>query len=381
MYRSPFSYSSRASLDNQIYNNKSISNKSPCSRDRFVSPSNKSPLRSPNRENIGSNCEFSSAKKSGTPTTPKSRKAPIVKDSVLDAPYVLNDFPTKLIDFNDDGCLAVALGTSVYLWNNNEEVVEMMSGTTVINSLCWMDEGLVISGSGHIELWDVQRQCAIQAFDDHDERAVGMSSYGHRLATGGHDGVIRVTDSRSGNSTTFTGHRGEICALSWSMDGAYLASGGNDNQVYIWGSHVQKRVPHDSPIQSLAWGNSGILYTGESGESGQIQMIRMKSDDEPKVVLSGSPLSGLCWMEEWGLIASHNGSSSAWETWSPDLKKIGSYTGHASGILNLASCSQKSLVSTIGSDETLRIWQLSEPLTSASPRTRSPSPFGNPFIR
>jgi len=32
----------------------------------------------------------------------------------------------------------------------------------------------------------------------------------------------------------FVGHKQEICGLKWSFDGNYLASGGNDNRIYIW---------------------------------------------------------------------------------------------------------------------------------------------------
>lgn len=33
---------------------------------------------------------------------------------------------------------------------------------------------------------------------------------------------------------TLAGHTQEVCGLKWSLDGRYLASGGNDNLVNIW---------------------------------------------------------------------------------------------------------------------------------------------------
>lgn len=33
---------------------------------------------------------------------------------------------------------------------------------------------------------------------------------------------------------TLSGHTQEVCGLKWSLDGRYLASGGNDNLVNIW---------------------------------------------------------------------------------------------------------------------------------------------------
>ena len=32
----------------------------------------------------------------------------------------------------------------------------------------------------------------------------------------------------------YEGHRQEICGLKWSFDENILASGGNDNKLYLW---------------------------------------------------------------------------------------------------------------------------------------------------
>jgi hypothetical protein len=46
---------------------------------------------------------------------------------VLDAPDVLTKHPAKLIDFNDMNQLAVALGASVYIWEDGD-VMQLMGG-------------------------------------------------------------------------------------------------------------------------------------------------------------------------------------------------------------------------------------------------------------
>lgn len=33
------------------------------------------------------------------------------------------------------------------------------------------------------------------------------------------------------------GHKQEVCGLKWSFDDQQLASGGNDNKLYIWNMH------------------------------------------------------------------------------------------------------------------------------------------------
>jgi len=41
------------------------------------------------------------------------------------------------------------------------------------------------------------------------------------------------THHESNSMYSFAGHKQEICGLKWSFDGNYLASGGNDNKIYI----------------------------------------------------------------------------------------------------------------------------------------------------
>lgn len=56
------------------------------------------------------------------------------------------------------------------------------------------------------------------------------------LHSGSRSGLIHQHDVRVADHHIFTfgGHTQEVCGLTWSPDGKYLASGGNDNMVYIW---------------------------------------------------------------------------------------------------------------------------------------------------
>lgn len=56
------------------------------------------------------------------------------------------------------------------------------------------------------------------------------------LPSASRSGHIHHHDVRVANHHIFTlaGHSQEVCGLRWSHDGRYLASGGNDNMVYVW---------------------------------------------------------------------------------------------------------------------------------------------------
>jgi cell division cycle protein 20 (cofactor of APC complex) len=154
---------------------------------------------------------------------------------VLDAPDIVDEFPSKILDIGADGSLAVALGQAVYVWAAGDAVKLMEAGTT-IDSVCWVGEHLALSGAGHTELWDVVRKCCIQIFRDHAGRTGAMDSFEGKFATGGNDGMIFTYD-RTGNLVAqISAHSGPVCGLAWSIDGVSLESGGADSTVCIFGA-------------------------------------------------------------------------------------------------------------------------------------------------
>ena len=59
-----------------------------------------------------------------------------------------------------------------------------------------------------------------------------------------------------------------MCGLKWSPDDREVASGGNDNQLYIWGLHstapVLRFSDHTAAVKAIAWSphQHGLLASG-----------------------------------------------------------------------------------------------------------------------
>lgn len=59
-----------------------------------------------------------------------------------------------------------------------------------------------------------------------------------------------------------------MCGLKWSPDNQYLASGGNDNRLYVWNmqslSPVQTYTDHLAAVKAIAWSphHHGLLASG-----------------------------------------------------------------------------------------------------------------------
>lgn len=82
-------------------------------------------------------------------------------------------------------------------------------------------------------------------------------------------------------------HTGEVCGLKWSPTGNILASGGNDNRVYIW--HASKMSSsacnymyclkeHTAAVKALAWCpyNYDVLASGGGTKDGCIKLWNLQ---------------------------------------------------------------------------------------------------------
>ena len=352
--RSPATYTDSTNATSM---SRYIGKKSPCNQDRFMGLTrSKSPsMRTPTHiENGVPEPEFG--------CTPRSTKrAPVIKDRLLEAPDVSVELPSKIIDISDSGTMAVVLGNSVYVWDDGN-VNELMASETTIDSVCWVGDKLALSGRGHTELWDVTRACAVQLYSDHKGRVAAMSSFENRLATGGADGVVHVYDQRGGLKNKMNAHNGEVCSLAWSHDGLNLASSGTDKFVNVWGGKKRQKITHNDTVLALTWMHSGVLVTGERGTDGMLRLFHTRSHDEGRCVATGKPITGLRWSPIWGIYAAHEDRCGTWEIWPNDLEKVvAEYQGHEQAILNIASSPEGDTVVTISGDERLRIWELSQP--------------------
>lgn len=81
----------------------------------------------------------------------------------MDAPNLQDDFYLNLVDWSQSNQLAVALGTSVYIWNANTVDVSELTNIGDLNqvtSVAWSDinRGNYLSVGtldGKIQIWDV----------------------------------------------------------------------------------------------------------------------------------------------------------------------------------------------------------------------------------
>lgn len=111
----------------------------------------------------------------------------------------------------------------------------------------------------------------VNKLNGHSARVGALAWNGDILSSGSRDRLIMQRDTRTPPQTCekrLEGHRQEVCGLKWSPDNQYLASGGNDNRLYVWNQHslspAQSYSEHMAAVKAIAWSphHHGLLVSG-----------------------------------------------------------------------------------------------------------------------
>lgn len=246
-----------------------------------------------------------------TPTKPKKKKdkdVPIIPFRVLDAPALRDDYYCSLLAYSRSiQCLAVGLGPHVYLWSENRgtrnipDSLTAPYGSAHVTSVSFSStEGgnaiLAIGrADGRITLWspldsdprfDSEQPAPVSSacFRPNTVRRTSLREPTtmvavEELLVGDEVGYVyyysiewpnqneRDLFDWHGSMTLLARiacHSQQVCGVAWSPDGEYFATGGNDNQLYLFES---KKMLHRSVQRKNDSGPSVRVRDGSSGSS------------------------------------------------------------------------------------------------------------------
>lgn len=231
-----------------------------------------------------------------------SRKISKFPFKILDAPDLQDDFYLNLVDWSSQNVLSVGLGACVYLWSactsQVTKLCDMTPDNDTVTSVSWSERGnFVAVGThrGYVQIWDVLANKKINVlegksvqstkiyftklqmkwrtiiFSGHTARVGALAWNGDNLSSGSRDRLILQRDIRTpplASERKLVGHRQEVCGLKWSPDNQYLASGGNDNKLFVWNSSslqpVHAFTEHLAAVKAIAWSphHPGLLASG-----------------------------------------------------------------------------------------------------------------------
>ncbi|XP_069696576.1 cell division cycle protein 20 homolog isoform X2 [Periplaneta americana] len=322
---------------------------------------------------------------SKTPASVKcsSRYIPQTPDRILDAPDIMDDYYLNLIDWSPNNVLGVALGSNVYLWNGSSGSIQQLltlEGSDYVCSLGWIQEGhylAVGTSMGVIQLWDCASMKRIRIMGGHSARVGSLAWNSYILSSGSRSGQIIHHDVRQRDHviSELSIHTQEVCGLKWSPDGRYLASGGNDNMLYIWpiaqGQVYSQPQPlyslsaHQAAVKALAWcpWQPSILASGGGTADRCIRFWNCNTGTCFNTIDTKSQVCALQWSTIYKeFISGHGYANNQLVIWKyPSMTKVAELTGHTARVLHLAMSPDGSTVLSAGADETLRLWKCFAP--------------------
>ncbi|KAL5017205.1 hypothetical protein ScPMuIL_006794 [Solemya velum] len=304
------------------------------------------------------------------------RKISKIPFKVLDAPELQDDFYLNLVDWSSQNVLSVGLGTSVYLWSACTSQVtrlcDLSGDDDTVTSVSWSERGqLVAVGThkGYVQIWDVAASKKINSLEGHSARVGALAWNTDMLSSGSRDRLILQRDIRTPSvipERRLSGHRQEVCGLKWSPDHQHLASGGNDNKLYVWNMNslnpVQSYTEHVAAVKAIAWSphQHGLLASGGGTADRCIRFWNTLTGQPLQCVDTGSQVCNLAWSKHSNeLVSTHGYSQNQILVWKyPSLVQIAKLTGHSYRVLYLAMSPDGEAIVTGAGDETLRFWNV-----------------------
>jgi len=303
---------------------------------------------------------------------------------ILDAPDLIDDYYLNLLSWGPTNVLAVALSQCVYLWDAStggiKELMNVDGGdpNDYVSSVSWIQQGgshlAIGTGSNTVQLWDVQAGKKVRTMHGHSARVGALAWNNHVLSSGSRDTTVLNHDVRIQNHVIgkMASHSQEVCGLAWSPDGAFLASGANDNTLCIWDAATSQQsmnaqprhvlTEHQAAVKALAWSphERNLLASGGGTADRCIKFWNAASGTMLNSVDTGSQVCALQWSPlEKELLSSHGYAENQLCLWKyPTMAKIKELKGHTSRVLHMAISPDGGTVCSGAADETLRFWNV-----------------------
>jgi cell division cycle 20-like protein 1, cofactor of APC complex len=306
----------------------------------------------------------------------KTRNIPKVPYRVLDAPDLADDFYLNLVDWGSQGVMAVGLGSSVYLWDGASGTVNHLCDLGVNDSICsvsWIGSGTHLAigtNSGLVEIWDATTCKCTRTMTGHSMRASSLAWNRHILSSGSRDRTILHRDVREPAHfmEKLEHHKQEVCGLKWNVEENKLASGGNDNKLFVWDGlntdPLYRFTEHQAAVKAIAWSphQRGILASGGGTADRRIKIWNTLTGAKVHDIDTGSQVCNLAWSKNSNeLVSTHGYSRNQIVVWKySTMQQVASLTGHTYRVLYLSMSPDGQTIVTGAGDETLRFWNIFE---------------------
>ena len=319
---------------------------------------------------------------------------------VLDAPDVVDDYYTNILDINDTNICAIALNEAIYSFridtgHIDEIKVDVVDDEEIyfsalkFSKLC--DKLGTGTTDGKLDIVDLTTKKSIKTINTGAVIINSISWQDNNVITisigAGH---IISYDSRTNGRQIWRNnyHRYRIAGLKWSPCNNFLASS-DEGKLCIMDkrNNTQPLImknDYKSSVKALDWcpWNQRLLGTGAGLEDKRIRILDTCTSKFTKEVQTDSQITSLHWSEpNKEIITTHRlpiGEINIWDSSDMSIvKKINQLNGV---ITSAQTKSCDTLVSVNNEEETVKCWKINE-ITNNRKRKRGndSTDFGGPL--
>lgn len=302
----------------------------------------------------------------------EKRKGPI---RTTKATGLADDFYSNLIDWSGNQ-VSFALDDRVFVQNfltGKTTMLHKLNNTPITSIKFCRTSSLLAVGTctGELCLIDVHEGKMFGRRHQHKSRIGVLSWRGNCLLSGSRDRTIKQMDiNLPADQRVISLHSQEICGIAYDSAGARLATGGNDNKVFIFDDRTYDKalhtiLAHKAAVKAIDWNpeRAGVLVTG-GGTADRTIKIWNVTGESPEMAESidyGSQICNVKWTRRDELITTHGYSQNDVRILDLGRKNaVKVFEGHKNRVIHFGISDDEEYFATGSGDETLCIWKVRE---------------------
>ncbi|KAI5149945.1 cell division cycle 20-like protein 1, cofactor of APC complex [Enteropsectra breve] len=289
----------------------------------------------------------------------------------LEVKNMADDFYSNLIDWAGNKTY-YAVDRSVFYYDFHADSVSKLyeSNTDQITAVKynkWCNTLVMGTSTGFIKYLDLETE-KVAEYPYHRSRIGVMETYTNQIISGSRDRKIKIIDIRAKNiANRFYSHTQEVCGLALNCEWRYLASGGNDNKVYVHDLRepyvpYAKYSEHTAAVKALSWSQqkSSHLVTGGGTADKTIRHWD---------VFAAAPLLGaytfegqvcnLHWLKNNSIISTFGYTNDDIKLLK-NFKTVKRFVGHKNRVIHFAVEETENYFVSGSGDSTMKFWEIGD---------------------
>lgn len=219
---------------------------------------------------------------------------------------------------------------------------------------------------GLIHLWDQPLSSEARVFrgDNQLVYAIALSPNGHHLACAGHSGRVTLHNTTGGLETQVLPLTSQAEAIAFDPSRRVLAVGSRNGNLMLWAlDPAQKPAPlpgAGNTILSLAFSSDGRFLAAGCADQ-FIRIFDLKQPDKPPRILTAHALRtrSVAFSPDGKYLASASDIDDTIRLWNHQTGELAcQLSGHVNGILSIAYSPDGRYLASGSYDKTVRVWDL-----------------------